>query len=512
MESKEAKETLVEFRLICICGTGLLCMLLRLLHRYSVKAFVRCYDAVLVLLLCALMLPGCQEHYLGQALGANVPSTAYGESTASVIMMFLMHLGGFLELRFPYYIIFAYLMVAVQIAFNILFGTDPMNAQQRFDTLLFSHFCHILIFVNFYTEEGVRRDLFRAQTDLEAHASKSLALAEVEHKAAIGLKEQEALLSFVRSVFDIFGNLIFASADEFDEPRLHFESEPNAALDELLEQSSARKPLDMVLGPMPMLLGDVRERWQQERQRLWSYAALEATKAADEPTEHSGVQGKGLARKIALTCTPGEGRAQSIELFIQRSGDRVLFGILLGAAERLPPPASEVEVAASCHGPRSQWLPASAKSISDASSTSSVPSSPNRADGAVSVWINAEDRGILKRTKQFDAWFNGPGALKIDGEFERVINDLLQFDHPVGRRCEASVRLNGQTVAQHYMLVIDAKAVFEVLAPVDGTNPVMITIISSWQPRFRRLTSARHVRHRRLEGEHVVRGGKVESL
>lgn len=490
---------------------GIAQLLLSLLARYSKKAFAQSYNPVLITLFCLNIAPVSLLHYQGKTIASDMGGVA-GEDI--IYLMLVLHIGGFMELRTCYYVILMYAVLAAQVWFYVRPGTEPLSGESLVSLIIVFHSYHLFLFVNFYIEAGTRRKLFRAQLEVEEHFESRMALAQAEHKAAIDTQEQAAVQSFVRAVFDVFGSLIWKSAGEFEEPRLYFAQEPNPALDELLGQPSADQPLDLILGPQPAVLGDAQERWQQERQRLWSYAALEASHPTGEPTESGQAQGSDMARKIAMVRHVGEGKTQNIELFVQKSGDIVLFGVLLGAGEKLPPPApAQVEVPDNRVGHIRPEIAVGFKAVgpkaaSNASSVSSIGSADSDAlwsivDGLgkdVSVLVNAADHSVISSTDKFRACFSGPGALKIDGPFPETIDHLVsQCEHAdtTGTRCEAPLRLIGKQWRK-WRIEFDAHGCFELLPAVNGIVSVKVSISSSGQPALRRQqkTSRRSRRHR----------------
>jgi len=267
------------------------------------------------------------------------------------------------------------------------------------------------------------------QKQLKQQAEEERALAQAEREmvvAKVTAAEQAALHSFIVAVFDIFGHLVWRTSCHDDEPRLCFADEPNAALDELLQQGVAGKSLEVLLGKP-----HDEELWKRERQRLWEYAALEA---ASEDICHEA-NAHIVARKIGLTCTDASNTAFEIELFIRPgSAGSVIYGILV-LHRGHPGVVAEAERSVSIDRGEERYSGVYAGSRSSGSSVSSRSSGielllpiddSTGCVGEVFAWVDAAGHGlpILKCSAGFTL-ISGPSSSGI--LFLEMLDDAAGF-------------------------------------------------------------------------------------
>merc|ERR1740121_2274160 len=201
----------------------------------------------------------------------------------------------------------------------------------------------LVMTVNAFTSESTSPKHFLTRINLELQMRRGVESAEREHRLEVKAAEQRALLSFVRSMFDIFGRLVWRTSDDIEEPRLCFSADDNRALDDLLQGSASEQPLDVLLGARPTAPGSDRDRWHQERQRLWTYIGAEVGERATESAEREHLQGQGMARNVAVTCRTADGQLEMVDLFVAKAGDDMCFGVLRGTGERLAAPPPEAQ-------------------------------------------------------------------------------------------------------------------------------------------------------------------------
>jgi len=312
------------------------------------------------------------------------------------------------EPHFLPFTLMVHISICPWLCLGIFWGTDCSFLDWTKLTVCY-YFAAVMLLLQCRREINHRVQLLSTCVALEEQLNTNKALAKSESDAAMKGAQQAGLLSFTRAVFDIVGYLSWHTVEEFDEPRLCFSDEQNSALDELLQQPTAGKQLDILLGAMPPQRGPDRDEWQQERQRLWTYATVEARSYGSAV---SGDQELPPARKIALACRDVGSNRIEIELFVRAYCDgKALFGILAGPIDR------------SCRTPSVSTqpllpgrMPSAPSELTCGSSLSSSSVLPledlnhlNGDDGAM-AWVDAAGHGLplLKSTASFLALLGGP--------------------------------------------------------------------------------------------------------
>jgi len=278
--------------------------------------------------------------------------------------------------------------------------------------------------------ERACRQMLQMQVSLERQAQMERSLVQAERTAIVNKAfavEQQALRAFMAAVFDIMGQLEWRTIEADSEPTLCFIDEPNPALDSLLKTSTSGMPLEVVLGPPPDPRGPGRDKYTKERQRLCSYAYMEATRPREDAGESTG---HCSTRKISITCADSSGQQFEAELFIGPGGsDRALFGMLLlnagqhdFAARHEPKDRFPNFAQIGCDSSSSDWTnPVSSNTSSEGALLMLESAEAQKGDFA--VWVDASNPQlpILKCTVAFTC-LSGPsssGAYFIDWVEER---------------------------------------------------------------------------------------------
>eukprot|EP00930_Biecheleria_cincta_P014426 TRINITY_DN12409_c0_g1_i1.p1 TRINITY_DN12409_c0_g1~~TRINITY_DN12409_c0_g1_i1.p1 ORF type:complete len:609 (+),score=90.90 TRINITY_DN12409_c0_g1_i1:142-1968(+) len=235
------------------------------------------------------------------------------------------------ELRLWHQLALLHIHIIIWVGLGVHFGT-PEETKGLWLKMTAAYYLIVLLLIQLNCRaERTSREMFVLRKRLERQVVQERALAKDEREAAmakVSAAEQAALRSFMAAVFDTFGHLHWVRTG-VNEPKLCFTS-PGKFLNALMKQDMSGRPLDALLGKAPAH-GEARDRWHHERQRLWTYAALEAAPQHEEE-EQAEEQSKVLkvARKLTFTCTNATGNTFEAELFLRPGSEgRTLFGLLL---------------------------------------------------------------------------------------------------------------------------------------------------------------------------------------
>lgn len=472
-------------------------------HRVSAEAFLRFYDFILFGACCVYLPLSISPGDMGQVWSPSTLDNLQNEVLITIQAIIFAHaVSSILELKWYYFAAFLHFIIVIQAAFVLLFGASMMPAVQRLQTILFTYFGFLVMIWASFGNEATRRELFAARVRLERDLEQDRELAKAERALALKDAEQAALLSFVRSVFDIFGRLVWNAVGDFEESRLHFAQEDNPALEELLQRPASQQPLDILLGPMPAVPGSSRDQWQEDRQRLWSYVQREVGESTGEMAEEEQPpQGQGLARKIAVTCRAAEMQAETIEIFVQRSPDgEVLFGILRGASC-----AAEVEATPSeIRQYKSALKQISSRSATESISSSASSASSNSSSSTADLWhlvsrdskdvsfvIDAADSSspIMRCSAEYHMLFSGPASLLIHPTHANNLYQAIRASIDRGKQGGRARVLLISNQLESWRITMDALCTYKVLpAHSDpGATPVAIRFADFGQPSLKRL-------------------------
>lgn len=366
-----------------------------------------------------------------QLLGLNIGPPAYDE--AYQIIMCLMWWAAVMpqaEIDVRYQLVLGHVNIIAWMGFGLRFGT-PSATMGMFIKLSISYYLILGLLIDHNRRADQRRyDMLVLHHRLEQQVNQERGLARYEREAAlakISAAEQSALRSFMAAVFDIFGHLEWIRTG-VDEPKLCFSpTEQNTSLNALMKQDLSGKPLDALLGKAPPV-GEAREKWHRERQRLWNYAVVEAEPQCEED---NGERVNNVARKLALTCVDSTGSPFEAEILMRPgSGAGTLFGLLVLTRREEIMPTSEASEAILEAGVATERLMREAiafKPVGETSweSTSRASSEDwQHYDNAqVSAWVDASDDALpIVACSATFSWLSRSGEGETLKLMDMVIN------------------------------------------------------------------------------------------
>mmetsp|Transcript_126348 Transcript_126348/g.352084 ORF Transcript_126348/g.352084 Transcript_126348/m.352084 type:complete len:629 (-) Transcript_126348:115-2001(-) len=272
----------------------------------------------------------------------------FSAQVSSVTTMFLCVPGLIVELDVHYLLVFLLWNVAVTVVVQLSVATECGGTAHLAFEVAFQIATSILVVDFVRRSANNSREMLFVQSQLaerveeqrqEAQQEGVAASARVAAASAAG--ELAALKSFTKAVFDVSGQLEWHSNGGVEEPRLCFaDGAANLRLEDLLGEPAVGAPLDALLGQPPGPADPDRERWEEDRQRLWEYAVQEAppppseadAQEDDAPPGRPKPAARALARKIGLNRRRTGGQPPlKLDLFVQPGGEpgRAFFGLLV---------------------------------------------------------------------------------------------------------------------------------------------------------------------------------------